>query len=251
MHIIDLSQPPQGFTGCQERTWDVGANPRFPVWGQVEDLRKIPREEWVECSLRHKVWEVCDQASQNSCCPTATRGAAQLLREINGQKRVRLSQGSLYNQIAGGRDQGANIMDALTAMMDVGMTPDSYIDEYDWQGRDYPKDWKTEAAKYRILEASECPSFDEMLSAVQIGFPVVFGVNWAGGGGHAICCVGKKKSGSSWLAEILNSWGTSYGDGGFGYLTERDCKAITNYGAFAIRSVTIPSGEELPPMPKK
>jgi hypothetical protein len=252
MFIVDFDDPNRradGNMGCFERPMKVGANRRFPVWGTVSECPIIPRANWQEYSLRHKVWEVLDQGSQNSCCPTATRGATEIVREIMGQARIRLSQGSLYNQIAGGRDQGANIMDALEAMMDVGMVPDSIIDQYDWQGRGYPPNWKAEAAKYRILEAWDCPTFDEMLSAVEKQFPVVFGVNWAGGG-HAITCIGKKKSGNTWLAEILNSWGADWGDGGFGYLTESQCKASTSYGAFAIRGVTIPSGEELPPMPE-
>jgi hypothetical protein len=248
MYLIDLDKPPEGYCGCHPRPMKVGANPRFKVWGTVEDTPIIPRNEWVTTSLRHLVWEICNQAQQNSCCPTATRGAVEIIRELTGLKRIRLSQGSLYNLIAGGRDQGANIMDALEAMMKVGMCPDSIIDEYDWQGRDYPSNWKTEAAKIRILEAFDCPSFADMISAVQKSLPVVFGVNWAGGGGHAIVCVGYDKPTNR--AEILNSWDKTWGDGGFGYLTESDCRAIASYGAFAIRSVTLPSDEELPPAPK-
>jgi hypothetical protein len=249
MFLVDFDDPQRradGNMGCHERPVKVGANPRFRVWGTVDECPTIPRSLWRECSLRHKVWEVCNQSSQNSCCPTATRGAAQILREINGLKRVRLSQGSLYGQIAGGRDQGANIMDALEAMMDVGICPDSIIDEYDWQGKKYPVNWKDEAAKYRILEAWDCSTFDDLVSAVQTSIPVVFGVNWAGGGGHAICAIGYKDG----KVEILNSWGTDWGDGGFGYLSESQCRAITSYGAFAVRAVTIPSGEDLPPPPR-
>jgi hypothetical protein len=244
--MIDYFDLPIGACGCHPRPAKVGANPRFKVWGTVEDCPTIPRSEWQECSLRHKVWEICNQANQNSCCPTATRGAVQIVRETMGLRRISLSQGSLYSQISGGRDQGANIMDALEAMMDVGICPDSVIDQYDWQGRDYPANWKEEAKKYRILEAWDCPSFDEMISAVQKSIPVVFGVNWSGGGGHAICCVGYKDG----KAEILNSWDKDWGDGGYGFLTESQCRAITSFGAFAIRSVTIPSDEELPPPPK-
>jgi hypothetical protein len=171
----------------------------------------------------------------------------EILREVYGLKRERLSHGSTYSLVNGGRDQGANIMDVLEAMMDVGMAPMSAIDQYDISGR-YPSTWKVSAAKYKILEAWDCPSFDEMISASQKGYPVVFGVNWPGGGGHAICCTGYDKESNT--AEILNSWGESWGDAGFGNLTEKQCKAITSYGAFAIRSVTIPSDEVLPPMPK-
>ncbi len=242
---VDENDFPQGFTGCLPRPMKVGENPRFKVWGTVEECPTIPRSEWVTCSLKHKIWEVVNQSSQNTCACASTRGIMQLVREIMGLKRIRLSQGSVYNLTSGGRDQGANIMDVLTAMMDVGMAPNSVIDEYDWQGRDYPANWKAEAAKCRIIEAWDCPSFDELISAVQKSIPVVFGVNWSGGGGHAIGCIGYADG----KAEILNSWGADWGDNGTGFLSESQCRAITSYGAFAIRAITIPSDEELPPPP--
>jgi len=249
MFEIDFDDPNRmadGNMGCHPRPMKVGANPRFPVYGTVDEMPIIPRADWVECSLRHKVWQIVNQASQNSCAAASTRGAVELLREINGQSRVELSHGSLYGQANGGRDQGANVMAILEAMMDVGIAPTSIIDQYDWTDRDYPSKWKDHASMYKILEAWDCPTFDAMISAVQRGMPVVFGVNWAGGGGHAIACIGYKEG----KAEILNSWGADWGDGGFGYLTESQCKAITSYGAFAIRAATIPSAETLPPIPQ-
>jgi len=248
MFDIDLNQPPQGFCGCLPRRDKVGDNPRFKVYGTVDETPIIPRSEWVECSLRHKAWDVVNQADQNSCCPSATRGAVEILREINGLSRIKLSQGSLYSQISGGRDAGANISDALEAMMDVGMTPISVIDEYDWRGKNYPTNWKTEAKKYRILEAFDCPTFDAVASAVQRSMPVVFGVYW-GSGGHAITAIGLKQVNGIWYLKILNSWGSDWEDQGFGDLSESKCSGITSFGAFAIRAVTIPSEEELPPPP--
>jgi hypothetical protein len=249
MHLIDLNTPAEGRCGCHPRLCTVGQHPRFKVWGTVDDAPIIPRSQWKTVSLRDKVWEIANQLQQNSCCPTATRGAYEIIRELMGLKRIRLSQCSLYTQINGGRDQGANIMDALTAMMDVGIAPHSIVDQYNMNERTYPAVWKDHASKFRILEAFDCPTFDAMISAVHLGMPVVFGVNWTGGGGHAIVCVGYDLETNS--AEILNSWGEEWGDVGFGNLTERQCKAITSYGAFALRGIVIPSDEAevLPPMP--
>jgi hypothetical protein len=246
MHIIDLQIEFPFATGCLPRSMEVGEKPHFPIAGTVEDCPIFPRSEWAECSIRHKAWTVIDQNPQNSCCPSATCGAAMMLREMAGEERILLSQGSLYGQINGGRDGGASIDDALEAMMTTGVCSAAVIGPQDWQGRDWPSDWKTEARKFRLLEAFDCPTFDAAASAVVRGMPVVFGVYW-GAGGHAITAVGLKRLDSGWGLEFLNSWGAAWGDGGFGVLPEAKCAGIRSFGAFAIRSVTIPGDEVLPP----
>ena len=246
MHIENLDPQIPCATGCLPRASKVGEKPHFPVAGTVDACPILPRSDWGECSIRHKVWTVIDQNPQNSCCPSATTGATMALREIAGEKRILLSQGSLYGQINGGRDGGANIEDALEAMMKTGVCPAARIDPQDWQGRDWPGDWKAEAKKIRILEAFDCPTFDAAASAVQRSMPVVFGVFW-GRGGHAITAVGLKKIDGGWNLEFLNSWGAGWGDGGFGFLPESKCGGIKSFGAFAIRSVTIAGDEQLPP----
>ena len=247
MHIVELDPHVPYSTGCLPRSSKVGEKPHFPVAGTVDACPVLSRSDWAECSIRHKVWTVIDQNPQNSCCPSATTGATMILREIAGEKRILLSQGSLYGQINGGRDAGANIEDALEAMMATGICPASRIDPQDWQGRNWPSDWKTEAKKTRVLEAFDCPTFDAVASAVQRSMPVVFGVFW-GAGGHAITAVGLKKVGGGWALEFLNSWGAGWGDAGFGVLAESKCGGIHSFGAFAIRSVTIPGDEDLPPI---
>lgn len=248
MIIHDLSITPAFSTGCLPRVSKAGQS-RFPMAGEVDECPIISRDQWQECSIRHKIWTVIDQNPQNSCCPSATAGAAMILREINGLGRVLLSQGSLYGRINGGRDEGANIEDALSAMMDEGIAPASIVDPYEWHPRKWPSVWEDHAKKFRILEAFECPTFDAVASAVQRSMPVVFGVYW-GSGGHAITAVGlKNTSPNVWSLEFLNSWGADWGDNGIGLLPESQCGGIKSFGAFAIRSVTVPSDETLPPIP--
>jgi hypothetical protein len=247
MFPIDFDKIPKFARGCLPRVSKVGEKSHFPLAGTVEDCPILPRSAWEDGSIRHKAWTVIDQNPQNSCCPSATTGATMILREIAGEKRIMLSQGSLYGQINGGRDAGANIEDALEAMMNVGACPASLVDPQDWQGRRWPSSWKTEAKKFRILEAFDCPTFDAVASAVQRAMPVVFGVYW-GGGGHAITAVGLKRIDERWNLEFLNSWGADWGDAGFGFLPESKCTGIKTFGAFAIRSVTISGDEELPPI---
>jgi hypothetical protein len=249
MHVVNPQTQEPLATGCLPRTSKVGGNSLFPVAGSVDACPILPRSAWSECSIRHKVWTVIDQNPQNSCCPSATAGAAMLLRELAGEKRILLSQGSLYGQINGGRDAGANIEDALAAMMRTGICPAKTIDSQAWHTRRWPNDWEAEAKKYRLLEAFDCPTFDAVASAVQRSMPVVFGVYW-GSGGHAVAAVGLKKIDRSWGLEFLNSWGADWADNGFGVLPESKCGGIKSFGAFALRSVVVPSGEELPPSPR-
>jgi hypothetical protein len=245
MHIVNPDTQIPLSTGCLPRASKVGEKAHFPVAGSVDACPILQRSDWIECTIRHKVWTVIDQNPQNSCCPSATSGATMILREIAGEKRILLSQGSLYGQINGGRDGGANIEDALEAMMKTGVCPASQIDPKDWQGRDWPSDWKAAAKKVRILEAFDCPTFDAVASAVLRCLPVVFGVFW-GAGGHAITAVGLRQIAGAWNLEFLNSWGSDWGEGGFGLLPEAKCSGIKSFGAFAIRSVTI-AGDETPP----
>lgn len=247
MHFVDLERDQPLFTGCLPRETLCGDNPNFKVYGEVADCPILPRTTWKECSFRHYVWEIVSQNPQNSCCPSAVRGAAQIVREMNGCRRISLSQGSLYGRINRGVDEGANIEAALTAMMAEGMTPDAVIPEKNWDPRTWPADWRDAAKRYRLLEAFDCPSFDAVASAVQRGQPVVFGVFW-GRGGHAITATGLRYAAGGWNLEFLNSWDVTWGDGGFGFLPEAKCSGIRTFGAFALRCMVIPSDEKLPPV---
>jgi C1A family cysteine protease len=97
----------------------------------------------------------------------------------------------------------------------------------------------SDAVPYKITEYHRVLSIDLLKAALAEGLPVVIGIDvyesfesesaTATGvipmpntskeqllGGHAICCAGYDDS-SNWVI-FRNSWGTSWGDKGYGYL---------------------------------
>jgi len=169
--------------------------------------------------------------SGNSCNAHSSVMTMRVLRLLAGKKDVRLSEGNLYGQINGQRDQGSLLGDALEALVKTGVCLDTTIGEYDWQKSKWPANWQAEAKNYRIQEAWDCSTFDHIASAIQLGFIVNYGImvyddfgpdseNWAvppsrrGGGGHAMPAIGLAVRNGVWGVETPNSWGTRFADNG-------------------------------------
>jgi len=237
--------------GCLPRTTNVGDG-SFKVFGEPGTPGLIDPKLWPALSkvpLDPFAWHTIDQSDQSSCCGCATGGGVMISREIAGLDRVVISQASIYGQRKDNRqDAGMSIDEGLKIIQDVGCTGVDTIDQYDWQGfrrKTWPDGWRNEAAKYRALEAWDCPTYEHAVSAILRGFPVVFGVFWEGGGGHAITMIGWDGS-----PRILNSWGESWGTNGIGFLTESQCKrGIEYFGAWALRVATDPTGDGDIPIP--
>jgi len=229
--------------GCFPRVSQVGD---WPCVGQPDAPQLISRESWGRYAgkrLDQFAWMVKDQGSQNSCTAASTQGAVMLAREFAGLDRVELSQAVPYGLGNGGRDRGMAIDTALRIMQDTGTVPVKIVKQYDWKGysrRTWPENWRETAKSYRILEAWDCPTHEHLVSAVFRGFPVVFGVYWSLGGGHAIVATGWENG----KTRILNSWGEDWGEGGFGWLPDSQCeRGIESFGGWALRVVTDPTND--------
>lgn len=238
--------------GCLPRVAAVGSI--VPVFGQCVPL--IPRSQWKPTSLRHFVRRIMDQNGQAACNAFASAQCVEICRAIAGQLHVALSPGSLYGRINGGRDQGSVLGDALRELIERGICPETTIGPLQWQPRRWPADWESEAKRYAILESYDCPTFDAIASAVQLGFVVDYGVmtgrafevgsdGWVAdqrgsGGGHALCGIGLAKKNGQWGIETANSWGTAWGDQGFAVVPESYFDGDFN-DAWAVRSVVLPS----------
>ena len=110
-------------------------------------------------------------------------------------------------------------------MCSGGNQGEPYVDQYDWRGKRWPSDWRTEANKHRIAEAWDIPDYWSMLSAIVLGYPVVRGM-----AKHCVLQVTK--------TDVLNSWGTNWGNNGIGpwASSEREItQGIEYYGAWALR----------------
>jgi hypothetical protein len=252
---------------CNEERM-LGCLPREAAPGTVCPLFKsryqaIPRDKWQEVSWRHLIRVVLNQGSQGSCVGATGAGAMMALRAAVGLEHKLLSIGSLYGQINQGRDQGALMGDSMKALMSTGMCPVDVIPHYTWQMRSWPSNWKQIAKEYRALEAYDCSDFDELVTAIQRGFVVNYGItigrtfepNSEGiiaprrdsAGGHAMLGIGVKQFNGIWHVETLNSWSETWGLGGRAYVPESYFVGRSSYmDAWALRAVVISGDTNIP-----
>lgn len=215
--------------GCLERVSKVGDG-TFPVFS---DDFLIDRKHWSKykgLSLRPFVHHVIGQ-NDNSCCGCGTVGAGMICRDLSGLDQVVLSQAVPYGKGNGGRDGGMAIDTGLAMLIKWGSCPIDIVHPDDWRGHNWPKNWEEIAAKYRGIEAWDCPTFEHAVSAVLRGFPVVYGAE-----GHAVVLVDQELN-------VLNSWGRDWRDNGFGvWVEERSMRygIERQYGAFALRTTVDP-----------
>jgi hypothetical protein len=170
---------------------------------------------------------IINQGNQRSCCGCAGVGGVMLARAMQGLEHILLSQGSLYGRGNGGRDRGMAIDTCLSLLMADGACPADFIDPMDWRGfwtGSWPDNWRDVAAGFRVLEAYDCQTMDHVRACYKRGFPVIYGAN-----GHAVVRIGDNLD--------VNSWGTDWGDGGFGQWVSEStlARSIQSYGAWGLR----------------
>jgi hypothetical protein len=242
--------------GCLARV--SGPGDLFPLYGETMPL--IPRSEWKPISFRSYVAKILDQDGIGACNGFAGVQCLSVCRAMAGLPFVELSGGQLYGQMTQ-IDQGSMLGDSILKLKEVGVAPAYMVRQLDWKRNKWPADWQTTAKRYRITEAYDAPNFDSLVSAILTGFVVNLGIlvgsnfqpaadGWipprgGRGGGHAICGCGVAQKGSTWGIEIANSWGTTWGDNGFGIVPESYFGDQFTDG-WAVRASIQPSDEPLP-----
>ncbi|MCB1172910.1 MAG: hypothetical protein KDK39_05070 [Leptospiraceae bacterium] len=213
-----------------------------------------------------KMPPVDSQGQQSSCVAWSSTYAAksyleQVERGWGYDAPVRGGRGSklfspayVYNQINGGKDNGSYISDALDLLVQQGAAT--------WQtmpytARDYRAQPNTTARReaasyknrsYRRIGASQISA---LRSELANGNPIVFGMaiddafyNYKGGvyakqggrnyGGHAMTLVGYDdnkvaSNGERGAFKIINSWGTSWGESGYAWISYRLWNQLNPY----------------------
>lgn len=226
--MMDRERPtiPQGkAAGCLLRSTKLGEV--CPLL--AEHVPLIPRSDWPKygTDLRPFVRTVLDQDGVGSCAAESTTQAIMVGRTFAGLEHVPLNPWSLYHVTSHGRDGGSSIDENLAVARDRGICPESvWPRSKGWRAAPSPE--ALEAAKaFRIVEFYDIANVDEFASALLLGFPVVWGAS-----GHAICAVQHTPN----YPLIVNSWATSWGDGGFGKWVNYSGVNFA-YGAFAVRTV--------------
>lgn len=235
--------------GCLPPRDDFGGLPRF---GAANGL--IARDRWSDMDLSPFLHPVWNQGGHGSCVGHGSATAFHVAFAIAGGTipPSGFSPTSLYALINGGRDRGAIVSDAMTALMRHGLCLMSEVPESVIYERQIPEAAKATRKRFRVHDAYHCETFDAIGSALQLGFPVSFGImlpgrfnnldvegvcGLGGGrlGGHCMAAYGTKRlADGRWAVRVRNSWGTRWGRGGDCLLVEehfgRDCDA------FAIRA---------------
>jgi hypothetical protein len=166
-----------------------------------------------------------------SCTSNAWAGATEALYRFSGYDVPLLSAASLFSFV--GSFRGSSIQDNQRQITTVGIAPESLWPASAINGR-APAGFAETAAKYKLRLVEFVADFAAGTWALLRGRPIVFGVDW-GTGGHCIWATRAYKGAKGWGWEIANSWGTDWGDNGFGILYENQIAAgIRNrYGAAA------------------
>jgi len=186
-----------------------------------------------QISLNPYIRKRMDQGRIGSCATASTTGTVLLVREWNDRLFVDLNWLSIYCFTSDGKDRGSNIDRNLIHARDVGILPFSvWPTTTDWKTKPPQSLLDTEACKYRIDEFFDIGTIEEVMTALVLGYPVVFG--WKG---HSCVLIELKDMETAYY---LNSWGADWGDNGVGEIKLREINF--GYGAFAVRSVVDSGG---------
>lgn len=245
----------------------LSATPRF---ADIKYL--VPRDQWREVNRRSffpaSEW-ILDQDGIGECVGCGAAGALRRSRKLAGMTDHKLSPGALYSQINGGRDNGAVIGDSLTALEKIGTCTYDTVGIKPFYTRQLPPGWMDEAKRFKVDVAYKTPTFDEMVSAIQYGYVVVYGMEVgsnferfspeglagfaAGPGNHCMMADGcHKLANGQWVLDNVNSWGAGWGPfkNGRCYLSEQHLSRAQNGDAYAIKSPTLDPKETNRPVVK-
>jgi hypothetical protein len=242
----------------------------FPEFGTTPAANLIPRASWPGLIAAFDpgpdfpfLPPVHDQDGIGQCNCDDTTALIESCRCEQGLPYVQLSAADLYDRINGGVDEGSMLEDAMHEAIVNGVGTAATSGTVWHRGmRQAPA---AERARFKVLEALVCPTFDHCMSAVLQGFKLSTGIVWCSNytpdadgwlpgpgadvGGHAI--FGYKPAVRSGKFGIWhqNSWGTGWGLGGRFVIPERAYAGGAVGGWWAVRAVTDEGGQVPQPQP--
>jgi len=154
-------------------------------FGNVPNTRVFPRSDWDRLLADYDdlgpdhphLPYVHDQNGVGQCNADATTAAMEFCRSVQGLQPTKLSAADLYAQINGGADNGSLLEDGINAAMKVGTGTAERCGTL-WKRGQYMPATGPERAKFRVLEAYLCPTFDHRFSAALQGFALIMGSMW-------------------------------------------------------------------------
>jgi hypothetical protein len=199
---------------------------------------------------------ILNQGEWNACTWFSSCQALQFARFQSGQGYIPLDCLYSYLIVTGGRNTGTNILQAAQAIEDHGIPP---------VGSTAGPDVKEQAYRFRMQLTDQLVTWPQILSAVARRRPVVgsvcvgnaymqldsegvMGVT-RGRANHAIMFGGGLKFSPKhgWCVKHAGSWGTSWGQKGFGWYSEAHFEHSTYGEAYTTRAVHEDLAVDVPP----
>lgn len=215
----------------------------------------IPESEWVEFDFWPSEIAIKDQDGKGACNGHAAATGAEMIRYVAGMPYIPLSAWYVYSILCNGIDRGSQILDALELLESKGVAPESDVQYGIINPRKLTAAAHTDAARFKVEIGSRMTTAAEIVSAVLRREPINLAVcvgagfnNLSSEGivplgrgfcNHAIAVgFGLKKSKSGvWLVKMINSWTTSWGQGGFGWLEVERVVRASAFEAYHLRAI--------------
>lgn len=207
----------------------------FTEYLRSKSLGLIPRSEWHPVSRRGMFGPefINDQGQAGACVDYCAAQSEMKMRAMKGMSFVKLSGGYIYDQINGGRDNGACITDSMTVLMTIGTCP----------AADYPKPvfnrrlQPASLGRFKEELCLTCTTFDEGVTAILMGlifqYPYQVGNNYTpsaatgwicgvsrGPGNHSVHSDGLALINGNWYLDHAGTWGTRWANNGRAYHSE-------------------------------
>jgi hypothetical protein len=235
----------------------------WPEYGTTPEAPLIDRKDWPKLIAAFSsgpdfpfLPPTHDQDGIGECnCDDTTIGI-ESIRMTQGLPYVQLSAGDLYDRINGGVDEGSTLEDAMHEVITNGVGTAATC------GAVWHPGMKTasaeERARFKVIEAFLCPTFEHCMSAVLCGFRLSSGVTWCSNytpgadgwlppgrssvGGHAVFGYKPAIRKGQFGIWHKNSWGDSWGVGGGCCVFPESMYTDSIGGWWALRAVTDEGG---------
>lgn len=195
-------------------------------------------------------WAV-NQYSTSACNGWAWANMLTRCRLLRGIKDGKVFAGSyIYSHINGGRDNGSVIADGERIIEQFGCATMASCD-YSRIWRKQTKQFDAEAEQFKGLDALRVRSLEALQSALAQRWMAVVAVHAGpkydrltngisgvqdGPGNHAVCVQDLVWHQGRMVYDQANSWGLSWGDGGFTYLTDEHLvRTMANHNIYVMR----------------